>query len=66
MKPETPPITNKRIMEQKNRKAVVITGRPYQIVAIHAKTATAEGTVITIDAPEKNDKPKPGSPVANI
>ena len=28
MKPETPPITNSRIMLAKNRKAVVITGRP--------------------------------------
>ncbi len=66
MNPDTPPITNSRIIEEKNRNAVVMTGRPSQIVASHANTATAEGTVITIEAPEKNDSPSPGRPVANI
>src|SRR6201746_215403 len=66
MKPETPPITNSRIMLAKNRNAVVITGRPAQIVAIQANTATALGTVITIEAPEKKLSERPGRPVANM
>jgi len=55
MNPETPPITNNTIMLAKNRKAVVTTGRPSQIVAIQANTATALGTEMMIDAPLKND-----------
>src|SRR6185437_4415324 len=66
MKPETPPTTNIRIMEEKYKKAVVITGRPSQIVASQANTATAEGKTIAIEAPEKNDRPRPGRPVANM
>ena len=66
MKPETPPMTNSRIIEAKNRKAVVITGRPSQMVASQANTATAEGNTITIEAPEKKDSPRPGRPVANM
>ena len=48
MNPDTPPITNSRIIEEKNRNAVVITGRPSQMVAIQANTATAEGTTMTM------------------
>ena len=66
MKPDTPPITNSRIIEAKNRNAVVKTGRPVQIVASQANTATALGTVMTIDAPEKKDRLRPGRPVANM
>jgi hypothetical protein len=53
-------------MLAKNRKAVVMTGRPSQIVAIQANTATALGTEMMIDAPLKNDIARLGSPVANM
>src|SRR5579862_5656662 len=66
MKPETPPITNMRIIEEKYRNAVVITGRPSQRVASQANTATADGKTMAIDAPEKKDSPRPGRPVANM
>ncbi len=66
MKPETPPITNSTIVLAKNRKAVVNTGRPVQIVAVQANTATALGRVMIIDAPEKNDSARLGRPVANM
>ncbi len=66
MNPETPPITNSRIIDAKNRKAVLITGLPRRIVAIHAKTATADGITIAIEAPEKKASPKLGNPVANM
>src|SRR5581483_2593823 len=66
MNPETPPITNMRIIEEKYRKVVVMTGRPSQMVAIQANTATADGKTIAIEAPEKNESPSPGSPVANM
>ena len=66
MNPDTPPITKSTIMLAKNRKAVVMTGRPSQIVAIQANTATALGTEMMIDAPLKNDIARLGSPVANM
>ena len=53
-------------MLAKNRKAVVITGRPVQIVAVQANTATALGTVMMIEAPLKNDSARAGMPVANM
>ena len=43
-----------------------MTGRPSQIVAVQAKTATALGTVMMIDAPLKNESARFGSPVANM
>ena len=46
--------------------AVVITGRPFHIVASQAKTATALGMTMAIDAPEKKDRLSPGKPVANM
>src|SRR3569832_2431635 len=64
MNPDTPPMTNSRMVEEKNKKAVVMTGLPSQIVASQANTATAEGNTIAIEAPEKNDRPSPGRPVA--
>ena len=36
------------------------------MVASQANTATAEGMTIAIEAAEKNDSPRPGSPVANM
>ena len=48
-------MTNSTIMPAKNRKAVVKTGRPVQIVAIQANTATALGMAMMIEAPLKND-----------
>ena len=66
MKPETPPMTNSTIMLAKNRKAVVMTGRPSQIVAIQANTATALGTVMMIEAPLKKESARLGRPVANM
>jgi hypothetical protein len=51
---------------EKNMKAVVKTGLPVQIVAIQAKTPTALGTAIIIDAALKKDKETPGSPAANM
>src|ERR1700736_4740135 len=59
MNPEPPPMA-------KNRKAGVMTGRPSQIVAIQANTATALGTEMMIDALLKNDIARLGSPVANM
>ena len=53
-------------MEEKNRNAVVITGRPSQMVASHANTATAEGIVMAIEAAEKNESQSQGNPVANM
>ena len=66
MKPDTPPMTNSTIMLAKNRKAVVNTGRPVQIVAIQANTATALGMVMMSEAPLKNDSARLGRPVANM
>src|SRR4029079_15952077 len=66
MKPDTPPITNSTIVLAKNRNAVVIAGRPVQIVAIQAKIATALGSAMMIDSLEKNDSAMVGSPVANM
>ena len=37
MKPDTPPMTNTMMKPAKNRKAVLKTGRPVQIVASQAK-----------------------------
>ena len=47
-------------------KAVVITGRPDQMVAIQANTATALGRVMTNEAPPKNESASGGMPVANM
>ena len=66
MKPETPPITNSAIMPAKKRNAVVKTGRPVQIVAIQAKTATALGMAMMIDTPLKKDSARSDRPVANM
>ena len=66
MKPDTPPITNTTTKPAKNRKAVVKTGRPVQIVASQANTATALGMAMMIDAALKNDSARGGRPVANM
>ncbi len=66
MKPDPPPMVNSTIMLAKNRKAVVITGLPVQMVAIQANTATALGITMISEAPEKNDSPSVGRPVANM
>ena len=66
MKPDTPPMTNSTMTLAKKRNAVVIIGRPVQIVAIHAKTASALGIAMMIDAPLKNDSASDGRPVANM
>ncbi|OIQ68352.1 hypothetical protein GALL_500540 [mine drainage metagenome] len=66
MKPDTPPITNSSTNEEKNRNGVLNTGRPVQMVAIQAKTATALGMAMTKLAALKNDSDKAGMPVANI
>src|SRR3569833_3815229 len=66
MNPDTPPITNRTLIEAKYMNAVVITGRPSQIVASQANTATADGTTIRIEAPEKNAMPSPGKPDTNM
>ena len=56
MKPDTPPITNSTITKPaKNRNGVVRPGRPVQIVAIQANTATALGIAMTKLAALKND-----------
>ena len=59
-------MTNSNIIDEKNRNAVVMTGFPSQMVASQANTATADGNVMTIDAPEKNASPSAGNPVANM
>ena len=67
MKPETPPITNRTMKLAKNRNAVLNTGRPPQIVAVQANTATALGRVMMMrGAAEKNDSDRLGRPVANM
>src|SRR4051794_32098486 len=66
MKPETPPITNRSTNPTKNRNGVAKTGRPVQIVAIQANTATALGTEITMDAALKKESEMIGRPVANM
>ena len=45
---------------------MVSTGRPVQIVAIQANTATALGMAMTKEAPLKNDSAMIGQPVANM
>src|SRR6185437_15048862 len=66
MKPETPPMTNSSTKLEKYRKAVVNTGRPVQMVAIHANTATALGITITMLEALKYDSDMTGRPVANM
>src|SRR6201996_9847146 len=57
----------KRMMkEAKNRKAVVKTGLPVQMVASHANTPTALGNAMMMEAAEKKDRDMPGRPVANM
>ena len=57
----------KRMMKlAKNRNAVVITGRPVQIVMIQAKTPTELGTAMMIEAALKKDSYTEGNPVANM
>ena len=58
MKPETPPMTNSMMKPAKKRNGVLNTGRPVQIVAIQAKTATALGIAMTKLAAQKNDSDK--------
>src|SRR6185437_3512165 len=64
--PETPPITNIEMKPTKYRNAVVITGRPVQIVAVHANTPMALGMVMMNEAPEKKASDMNGIPVANM
>ncbi len=45
---------------------MVNTGRPVQIVAVQAKTATALGRVMMIEAPEKKPRARLGRPTANM
>src|SRR5690348_5700433 len=59
-------MVNNTMKLAKNMKAVVNTGLPVQIVAIHAKIATALGTVMMMDAALKKDSEIAGSPVANM
>ena len=66
MKPETPPITNRTTKPAKNRNAVVNSGRPVQIVAIQANTATALGMTMMKLAALKNESENGGRPVANM
>ncbi len=42
------------------------TGRPVQMVAIHAKTATADGIEMISEAAPKTDRASVGRPVANM
>ena len=64
--PDTPPITNSSTKPAKNRNGVLNTGRPDQIVAIHANIATALGIEITMLAAPKNASASAGMPVANM
>ncbi len=66
MKPLTPPMTKRMIVLAKKRKAVVITGRPVQMVAVQAKIATALGMTMMSETPLKNDSARVGNPVANM
>ncbi len=55
-----------RMNEAKNRKDVVKTGRPVQMVASQAKTPTALGTVMMMLAALKKESEILGRPVANM
>ena len=66
MKPETPPITKTITKPAKKRNGVVNCGRPVQIVAIQANTATALGITMTKLAALKKESDSGGSPVANM
>ena len=66
MKPDTPPMTNTIRKPAKNRKAVVKTGRPLQIVASQANSETALGMAMMMETALKNDSAMVGRPVANI
>src|SRR5947209_18147885 len=66
MNPDTPPMVKSTMKLAKNMNAVVNTGLPVQIVAIHANTATALGTTMMIEAALKKESEMLGSPVANM
>ncbi|EDS99684.1 hypothetical protein BamIOP4010DRAFT_6800 [Burkholderia ambifaria IOP40-10] len=64
--PDTPPTTNISTKPAKYRNGVRNTGRPVQIVASHANTATALGIEISMLAAPKNASASGAMPVANM